>query len=242
MTGPTLVAVAHGTRDPAGVATVEALLDLVRSLRPGLRVEVGYLDLVRPSLDETLAALRGEAVLVPLLLGAGYHVHTDIPTALATAPHLRASVAHALGPDPLLATALSARLAEAGWAGSPVVLAAAGSTNPAANADTARMATMLQAHLNAPVLPSYLCAGSPTPAQAITHLRTKGHTSVAIAGYLLAPGSFSRRASHSGATLTSAPLGTHAAVANLILHRYDETPNQATLSLGSPTPPQSPHL
>ncbi|MGW6746254.1 sirohydrochlorin chelatase [Streptomyces sp. NPDC055025] len=223
MTGPTLVAVAHGTRDPAGVATVEALLGMVRSLRPGLRVEAGYLDLVRPSLDETLAALRGHAVLVPLLLGAGYHVHTDIPKALAAAPHLRASVARALGPDPLLATALSARLAEAGWAGSAVVLAAAGSTDPAANADTARMAMMLQARLSAPVLPSYLCAGSPTPAQAVAHLHAEGHDSVAVAGYLLAPGFFSRRASRSGAALTSAPLGTHTAVAELILRRYDET-------------------
>ncbi|MFJ9027672.1 sirohydrochlorin chelatase [Streptomyces sp. NPDC102274] len=222
MTDPTLVAVAHGTRDPVGVATTEALLDLVRSLRPGLRVEVGYLDLVRPSLDETLAALRGEAVLVPLLLGAGYHVHTDIPTALAAAPHLRASVAHALGPDPLLATALSARLTEAGWSGSAVVLAAAGSTDPVANADTARMATMLQDRLSAPVLPSYLCANSPTPAQAVAHLRAEGHDSIATAAYLLAPGFFSRRASRSGAGLTSAPLGTHAAVAELILRRYDE--------------------
>ncbi|WP_066951556.1 sirohydrochlorin chelatase [Streptomyces lushanensis] len=227
MTDPALVAVAHGTRDPVGVATVEALLNLVRSLRPGSRVEVGYLDLVRPSLDETLAALRGEAVLVPLLLGAGHHVRTDIPAALATAPRLRASVARALGPDPLLATALSARLAEAGWAGSPVVLAAAGSTDPAANADTARMATMLQARLNAPVLPSYLCASSPTPAEAVARLHAGGHTSVAVAGYLLAPGTFSRRASRSGAALTSAPLGTHAAVAELILQRYDETAAQA---------------
>ena len=47
---PTLLAVAHGTRDPDGVAATEALLERVRTLRPGLRVECCFLDLVRPSL------------------------------------------------------------------------------------------------------------------------------------------------------------------------------------------------
>jgi hypothetical protein len=34
----TLLAVGHGTRDPAGVATIRALLDRVRAMRPGLTV------------------------------------------------------------------------------------------------------------------------------------------------------------------------------------------------------------
>ncbi|MFI6445072.1 sirohydrochlorin chelatase [Kitasatospora sp. NPDC050543] len=213
---------AHGTRDRAGVATTEALLEQVRALRPDLRVEVGYLDLVRPSLDEALAGLAGEVVLVPLLLGAGYHVHADIPAAVAAAPWVRATVAPALGPDPLLATALGDRLAEAGRprAAGPVVLAAAGSRDPAANADTARMARLLRGHLGAPVIPSYLCAGSPTPAEAVAALRAEGHDRIAVAGYLLAPGFFARRAAEAGADLVSSPLGTHTAVAELILRRY----------------------
>ncbi|WP_051966294.1 sirohydrochlorin chelatase [Kitasatospora mediocidica] len=222
---PTLLVVAHGTRDLAGVATVEALPARIRALRPDLRVELAYLDLVRPSLAEALAehaARDAPVVLVPLLLSAGYHVRVDIPAVIAAVPRVRARVAAALGPDPLLATALRDRLAEAGRPGDagPVVLAAAGSSDPAANADTVRTAGLLAGLLGAPVIPSYLCAASPTPAEAVAALRARGHDQVAVAGYLLAPGHFARRAAQAGARHTSAPLGTHGAVAELVLRRY----------------------
>ncbi|MGV9264755.1 sirohydrochlorin chelatase [Kitasatospora sp. NPDC003701] len=225
-TPPTLLAVAHGTRDPEGVAATAALVARVRALRPELRVEHCFLDLASPSLAEALTRLRGEVVLVPLLLGAGYHVRVDLPGALAGAPHLRARVARALGPDPLLADALTDRLAEAGWrdGDDPVVLAAAGSTDPTANADAAAMARLLRERLpgGAPVVPAYLCAVGPTPAEAVAALRTAGHTRVAVAEYLLTPGFFARRAARSGACVTSAPLGTHDALAHLVTARYDE--------------------
>ncbi|WP_344318549.1 sirohydrochlorin chelatase, partial [Streptomyces yatensis] len=117
---PTLVAVAHGSRDPEALRTVTALLDRVRALRPGLPVRLGHIELNQPLLTDTLAALRGEAVLVPLLLSRGYHTKQDIPDAVAAAPHLAARIAAPLGPDPLLAEALHARLTEAGHrAGAP---------------------------------------------------------------------------------------------------------------------------
>jgi sirohydrochlorin ferrochelatase len=233
VSAPTLLAVAHGTREADGVATTEALAARVRALRPDLRVERCYLDLVSPSLPEALARLRGEVVLVPLLLGAGFHVRVDIPAALADAPHLRARVARALGPDPLLVEALTDRLDEAGWRAhtppSALVLAAAGSTDPAANADTVAMARLLRDRLGharelvPTVVPAYLCAAGPTPAQAVAALRAEGHERVAVAEYLLGPGFFARRAARSGACLTSAPLGVHDALARLVTLRYDET-------------------
>ncbi|MDH6577536.1 sirohydrochlorin chelatase [Kitasatospora sp. MAP5-34] len=226
---PTLLAVAHGTRDPDGVAATEALLARVRTLRPGLRVESCFLDLVRPSLPEALAGLSGEVVLVPLLLGAGYHVRVDLPAALADAPHLRARVARALGPDPLLAVALEERLTRTGWrpGDGPVVLAAAGSTDPSANADTAAMARLLARRLtrrptvDRPVVPAYLCAAGPSPQQAVEALRAAGHRRVALAGYLLGPGHFARRVAAAGAHWVGGPLGDHEAVARLVVHRYE---------------------
>ncbi len=224
---PALIAVAHGTRDPSGAAAVHQLLDAVRRLRPSLQVEIGYLDLLRPSLHDVLARRRDEVVLVPLLLGAGYHVHTDIPAVVATAGCRTARVSAALGPDPLLATALAERLTQAGWSGAgedaAVVLAAAGSTDRRANADTVRMARLLRARLGRPVTAGYLCAASPTPAEAVAALRARGHREVAVARYLMAPGFFADRASASGGCLTSGPLGAHEAVARLVLRRYDET-------------------
>ncbi|GAA3028063.1 hypothetical protein GCM10020000_00660 [Streptomyces olivoverticillatus] len=101
------------------------------------------------------------------------------------------------------------------------MLAAAGSTALAANEDTARMAELLAARLGTPVVPAYLCASSPTPAQAVAALRTKGHDRIAVAAYLLVPGHFTRSLATAGGALTTAPLGTHDALARLILQRYD---------------------
>ncbi|MGW1727774.1 sirohydrochlorin chelatase [Streptomyces sp. NPDC002306] len=225
-TGPTLLAVAHGTRDAQGAAVTRALLHQVRALRPDLHVRACFLDLAAPCLPQALARLRGDVVLVPLLLGTGYHIRVDIPEALAAAPHLRARVARALGPDPLLADALTDRLTDAGWrAGDgPVVLAAAGSTDPGANADAAAMASLLRDRLAGPdvVVPAYLCAAGPTPAEAVAALRAEGHSRVTVAPYLMSPGFFARRAARSGGCLTSAPLGTHDALARLVALRYDE--------------------
>ncbi|GGO83894.1 sirohydrochlorin chelatase [Wenjunlia tyrosinilytica] len=229
---PPLLAVAHGTRDADGMAEIGALLERVRGLRPGLRVELGCVDVAQPSLARTLATLRGEVVVVPLLLGTGYHVRVDIPEALAAAPQVRARVTSALGPDPLLATALAQRLAQArpGRGTSAVVLASAGSTDPAANAEAAVMAELLTARLGRPVVASYLCGGSPAPAEAVAALRAEGHDEVAVARYLLAPGYFARLAASAGGCVTSAPLGAHEAVARLVLRRYDEAARAGSLS------------
>ncbi|MDN3259908.1 CbiX/SirB N-terminal domain-containing protein, partial [Streptomyces sp. CSDS2] len=151
---PALVLVAHGSRDPRALRTVRALMARVRALRPGLPVRLGHIELNEPLLPDTLAALGDtHAVLVPLLLARGYHVKRDIPE-LAAAARVRASVAAPLGPHPLLAEALHARLTEAGWPAAldgtarrttAVVLAAAGSRDPDSAADTRRTARRLAA-------------------------------------------------------------------------------------------------
>ncbi|MFF4223252.1 sirohydrochlorin chelatase [Streptomyces abikoensis] len=226
---PVLVAAAHGTRDPAGVRTVHRLLERVRALRPGLRVECGFLGLAAPSLPDVLERVAGPVVVVPVLLGPGYHVRVDIPAVLdAVGAGRRAVPAPALGPDALLAEALSGRLREAGWCGrapgAAVVLAAAGSRDPAATAATRAMAGLLGTRLGAPVVPAHLGGPLPPPAEAVAALRRRGLPGpVAVAPYLLAPGDFARRAgSGRGADAVAAPLGAHPAVARLVLRRYDE--------------------
>ncbi|TQF08120.1 hypothetical protein E6W39_00375 [Kitasatospora acidiphila] len=237
-----MLAVAHGTRAAAGVATTEALLARVRALRPDLRVECCYLDLASPALPEALARLRGAVVLVPLLLGTGYHHRVDIPAAVAAEPRPQARIARPLGPHPLLAAALTDRLYAAGWRPraprSALVLAAAGSTDPAAGVDTAAMAALLREHLpgRPPVVPANLCGAGPSPAEAVTALRAAGHRQVAVAEYLLGPGFFARRAAASGACLTSAPLGAHDALARLVVLRYQEALASPALASATPVP------
>ncbi|QLE73164.1 sirohydrochlorin chelatase [Streptomyces rectiverticillatus] len=223
---PALVAVAHGTRSPAGVAVTEALVRRVRALRPGLDVRVGYLGLASPSLESVLAGLDGAAVLVPLLLGTGHHLRSDVPAAVAAAPWLHCRTAPALGPHPLLAEALAGRLAEAGRperSPAPVVLAAAGSSDPAAGADTARMARLLALRLGTRVVPAHAAGYGTRPADAVAALRAEGHEDVSVATYLTAPGHFSEAVRReAGPRLVSAPLGPHEAVARLVVRRYEE--------------------
>lgn len=53
-TGVPLIAVAHGTAEPAGIATVGALLKRVAELRPGLEIRVAYLSVAQPRLADVL--------------------------------------------------------------------------------------------------------------------------------------------------------------------------------------------
>jgi sirohydrochlorin ferrochelatase len=228
---PALVVVAHGSRDPRTLNTVHALLDQVRELRPGLPVHLGHIELNAPLLPDTLASLgAGDAVLVPLLLSRGYHVKRDIPE-MAAASRARTRVAAPLGPHPLLVETLHARLVEAGWRArmdkatrraSAVVLAAAGSRDPDAAVDTGRTARLLSERLGVPVVPAYASAATPTVETAVRALAARGRHRVAIASYFTAPGLFATKSAETAPWIASAPLGTHPAMARLVLHRYDQ--------------------
>ncbi|MER5182676.1 sirohydrochlorin chelatase [Streptomyces sp. NPDC002896] len=119
MPNPVLLVIAHGSRDPRHAATVHALVRRVRSLRPGLRVETGFLDFNIPSVTGVLESLAAEGVrdvvALPLLLTRAFHAKADIPAVLREAPpQLRIHQAEVLGPSPLLLSALERRLYEAG--------------------------------------------------------------------------------------------------------------------------------
>ncbi|WP_254406400.1 sirohydrochlorin chelatase [Streptomyces sp. AC627_RSS907] len=230
---PALVVVAHGSRDPRALRTVRALLDRVRALRPGLPVHLGHIELNAPLLPDTLARLGGrEVILVPLLLSRGHHVKRDLPEMAAAAP-VRARLAAPLGPHPLLVDALHDRLAEAGWPargsrGGAVVLASAGSRDPDSRADTGRTATVLSGRLGVPVLPAFASAAAPTVPEAVRALAARGHRHIAVASYFTAPGRFAAECAAGAPWIASAPLGTHPAMAHLLLHRYEEAAARAT--------------
>ncbi|MFK0045689.1 sirohydrochlorin chelatase [Streptomyces sp. NPDC090741] len=223
---PTLVAVAHGSRDPRALPAVLTLLDRIRELRPHLDVRLGHIELNRPLLGETLRDATGAAVLVPLLLGRGHHVKRDLPAAAARAAHLHTRVAAPLGPHPLLVEALYERLLEAGRApgtGTAVVLAAAGSRDPDSAADTRRTAALLSERLGgAAVVPAYASAAAPTVPDAVRALTARGHHRIAVASYFTAPGRFATQCAAAAPGPAAAPLGDHPALARLVLQRYDE--------------------
>ena len=226
------MAVAHGSADPRAAAAIGDLVPLVaaRAAARGLslpELRVAYLGHAAPSLPQVMRTFGPDArvTVLPLLLTAAYHSKTDIPRVLARAgAGMRITYGEPLGPHPLLLRALERRLPEVALenpAEVGVVLAAAGSSDPAANATVARLAAQWQAGTGwfavRPAYASPAAAGGqgstaaaggqgstaaaggqgstagPTPAQAVTELRKAGARRVVVASYLLAPGLFADR-------------------------------------------------
>lgn len=239
---PALVAVAHGSRDPAATRASEDLLGEVRRARPDLDVVGAYLDHARPALDEALRGLRGPAVVVPLLLGAAYHSRVDIPAAIAASGRL-AVQADVLGPDRALLHALERRLVEVGVRpgdpGTAVALAAAGSTDPTSVDGVRRLAAEWTARGWWDVVPAFASAAQPSVEEAVTDLRRRGAPQVAVASYLLFPGLFADRLAAAGADVTSPPLGAAPEVVDLVLARYDAAVAAGVAAAAAPATPNS---
>jgi sirohydrochlorin ferrochelatase len=221
-----LVACAHGTRNPTGRRLIAELALTARRLRPGLSTTAAFVDVQPPTVVDVvagLAAAERAAVVVPLLLSGGYHVHVDI--AGAVAGHPSAVAARPLGPDPRLAEVLDDRLRQAGADPhdplTAVVVAAAGSSDARSVADVERTAALLQRSWAGPVTTGYGSAARPTVPEAVAAARSAGATRVVVAAYLLAPGHFADRLADAGADAVTAPLLPDDRVAAVLLDRYD---------------------
>lgn len=223
---PVLVACAHGTRHPTGRRLIAELALAARALRPGLTTTAAFVDVQPPTVVDVVAGLAASgaaAVVVPLLLSGGYHVHVDIAAAVATAEG--AVAARPLGPDPRLAAVLHDRLVQAGAdPGDPltaVVLAAAGSSDSRAAADVDSTADLLQRTWAGPVTTGYGSAALPTVPDAVAAARRAGAGRVVVAAYLLAPGHFHDKLAATGADAVTAPLLPDGRIAAVLLDRYD---------------------
>lgn len=202
----TPVLVAHGTRDPAGVA-------LARRLAEALGARLAFVDVLGPSLREVLAEAPGPVTVVPAFLAAGYHVLVDVPREVAASGRGDVTVTEALGPHAAVVRAVAARLREAGRRrGDSVVLAAAGSSDQRAVADVNVAAKRLSVLAGHRVRVGYLATGTPRLPELVDELRAAGRRRVAVGCWLLAPGRFHRAASDCGADVVTEPLGTHPAV------------------------------
>jgi sirohydrochlorin cobaltochelatase len=81
-----IVLFAHGSREPEWAQPFERI---AAKLRHEFRVELAYLERMRPTLEEALTALIGEGAkrvrIVPVFLGEGGHVREDLPRLAAAA-------------------------------------------------------------------------------------------------------------------------------------------------------------
>ncbi|RYV49665.1 sirohydrochlorin chelatase [Pengzhenrongella frigida] len=218
-----LLGCSHGTDSVAGRAAIRSILADVRVARPELDVRETFVDLQEPAVADAVGAVvdpGGVAVVVPLLLSGGFHVHVDIAAsvdgrpAVATAP---------LGPDARLVRVLLDRLVGAGAGpGDAIVLAAAGSTDPRAAVAVEEVAAALRAAWpEGPVTVGYGSASTPRVPDAVRAARAAGAQRVVVASYLLAPGFFLDRLGEAGADVVTSPLAPDPRLADIVLDRYD---------------------
>ena len=178
---PALVGISHGTSSEEGRRSVRRLHDAVAAAMAQRHpdatpsVRLGHVDVEQPDVAASLASLEpGEpAVVVPLLLSAGYHVHVDLTEAVAAETTRPTVLAGALGPDDRLAAVLLRRLDEAGLrTGDRIVLAVAGSSDRRAVEDCRDMAARLAAASARDVSMGFLSAAEPRLRDAVAAARS----------------------------------------------------------------------
>jgi hypothetical protein len=207
---------------------------------PGVEIRVGYVEGRDLSLADCLLSPDGESgeqdqfpsVIVPLLLGPSPSIDAVLRR-LAALPPIPAVVAAHLGPHPLVAEALHARLAEAGLArharssglsisadGRGIIVLADKDEQAASAAAVA--AVLLASRLSVPVVPASL--GDPASiADAVTRLSESGAPRPALAPCLIGPETSLPVLDDLAAALSapaSATLGAHQAVGQLVAIRY----------------------
>ena len=81
-----LVLFAHGARDPEWSAPLRNIERRVASRRPDLTVELAFLELMAPALEEVLerlaAAGHARITIAPLFMAQGGHLKQDLPRLL----------------------------------------------------------------------------------------------------------------------------------------------------------------
>lgn len=202
-----LIAVAHGTRSSAGQRQIRDLAAAVARRRPDLDVRLAYVDVQSPHVADVIPAC-GDAVVVPLLLSAGYHVRVDIADAVAGTS---VPVTAPLGPDDVLVASMTRHLPAA----DAVVLAAAGSSDPAWRASVDGLAARMDATV------AYTTGTERRVADVVAALRRQGKRRIAIAAYLLAEGLFYRTLHRAGADAVTPPLCLDPAVTELVIDRFE---------------------
>jgi sirohydrochlorin ferrochelatase len=234
---PTLVVAVPGSASPASDEVSIEVAEAAAQSCQGAHVQVAYLEGTERRLDEALAVPANGpwpalAVVVPLLAGPHPRADAALQQAVSAAAGPVVLAEH-LGPHPLLAEALHARLAQVGLAresrarGLSIITPANGVLVIADRGDDAVRAAgvaavLLAGRLAAPVM--HASIDDPQGiATSVARLRDAGASRVAIAPCLIGPESDPRELDAiSGAigALAAPPLGAHQAIGQLVSMRY----------------------
>ena len=218
-----LIATSHGTDVVAARSSITALVEAVREASPHLDVREAFVDVQEPPVARVVDSIEGLAVVVPLLLAPGFHVHVDIEQAV---DRPSAVASKTLGPDARLTGVLLRRLADAGATSDDViVLGAAGSTDARARQSVDAAARMLGSAWGSPVPVGYV-GGTGTSIDEIVRDASRSGRRVVVASYLMAPGFFYDRLLGCGADVVTRPvldgLDVDPDMVSLVLDRFAE--------------------
>jgi sirohydrochlorin cobaltochelatase len=91
-----IVLFAHGARDPGWARPFEQIRERVRASRPEYPIELAYLELMPPTLEEAIQSVVAQGALAvtvfPLFMAQGGHLKQDLPRILdairAGHPHI----------------------------------------------------------------------------------------------------------------------------------------------------------
>ena len=97
-----LLLFAHGARDPRWSLPFEDVARRIRVVRPGLAIELAFLEFMTPDLVEAGRRLTDAGCelvdVLPLFLGAGGHVRKDLPALIERLADLHPAVRWRLRP------------------------------------------------------------------------------------------------------------------------------------------------
>ncbi|HTJ96629.1 MAG TPA: CbiX/SirB N-terminal domain-containing protein [Rhodocyclaceae bacterium] len=110
-----IVLFGHGSRNPEWAVPFQAIRQEIARQQPDAMVELGFLELMQPTLSDAIAKLAAngadEVVIVPVFISAGSHVREDLPRlakeAMALQPQLKVRVAPSLGEAPEIIAAMA---------------------------------------------------------------------------------------------------------------------------------------
>jgi sirohydrochlorin cobaltochelatase len=102
-----IVLFGHGARDARWREPFDRLADLWRAQHVGAPVELAFLEMMQPSLEEAVAGLSSqgadEITVVPVFFGQGGHLRNDFPALLTACqekfPKIALSATPAVGED-----------------------------------------------------------------------------------------------------------------------------------------------
>jgi precorrin-8X/cobalt-precorrin-8 methylmutase len=245
-----IVIAGHGSRDPEGVREFERLVQLIQKRARGRRVNHGFLEFARPTIDEAIraniAAGAENVAVVPGVLLAATHAKNDIPSEVLALrrefPQTKVHYGAALQLHPLVLKLMRERIIET-EAKSPqllkrsescLVVVGRGTTDPDANSDVSKVARMLEEGLGFGA--SFVCysgTAKPLVADGLRLAVRLGFSRIVVAPFFLFTGILVKRI-YSTVTalavrhpeiefLPCEYLGIHELLADALLERAEET-------------------